>query len=185
MQKLFKIVLMTLLTMVPSAGPVSAQTLIEDFSMQPETRWRFFSDNVMGGKSTGQATILRENDQAFARMTGRVSTVNNGGFIQMRLDLPDAAPADATGVRLEVRGNNQQYFVHLRTGGTVLPWQYYQAAFDVTGRWTEVRIPFDRFAPSGALLRNVPRARSLTSIAVVAYGRDHEAEIDVRLLEFY
>jgi hypothetical protein len=26
-----------------------------------------------------------------------------------------------------VRGNNQRYFVHLPTGGTPLPWQYYQA----------------------------------------------------------
>ena len=28
-------------------------TTLEDFAMQPETRWRFFSDQVMGGVSTG------------------------------------------------------------------------------------------------------------------------------------
>ena len=27
--------------------------VIEDFMMQPETRWRFFTDQVMGGVSTG------------------------------------------------------------------------------------------------------------------------------------
>jgi hypothetical protein len=82
-------------------------------------------------------------------------------------------------VRLVLRGNDQRYFVHLRTGGTLLPWQYYQAGFEVTEAWTEVRLPFAAFAPSGALLRRMPRPASLTSVAVVAYGRDHEARIDV------
>ena len=49
---------------------------------------------------------------------------------RLGLDLPDAVPSDATGVRLVVRGNAERYFVHLRTTGTVLPWQYYQAGFD-------------------------------------------------------
>ena len=118
-------------------------------------------------------------------MTGNVSTENNGGFIQMRMDLPDGAPEDATGVRLIVRGNNQAYFVHLRTKGTVLPWQYYQAGFNVKKDWGEVHLPFDAFRRSGRLLRAVPLAESINSIAVVAYGRDHEAEIDVREVGFY
>ena len=166
---------------VPSAG----QTLIEDFSMPSAQRWRFFSDGVMGGVSTGQMAILQDNGTSFARMTGRVSTANNGGFIQMRLDLPAPPPEATAGVRLVVRGNSQRYFVHLRTTGTVLPWQYYQAPFEVTGDWREVRIPLERFTPSGRLLRRVPQARSLSSVAVVAFGRDHQAEIDVREIAFY
>lgn len=78
-------------------------------------------------------------------MTGSVSTENNGGFIQIRMDLPNGAPKDAKGVRLIVRGNDQEYFAHIRTGGTVLPWQYYQAGFLVNGEWREVRLPFDAF----------------------------------------
>ena len=31
----------------------------------------------------------------------------------------------------------------------------------------------------------IPRADSVKSIAVVAYGRDHEAEVDVREVGFY
>ncbi len=166
-------------------GVLGSQTLIEDFTMQPETRWRFFSDSVMGGISSGQVEMRQDRDTAYARMTGRVSTANNGGFIQMRLDLQDAPPPGTEGVRLVVRGNEQRYFVHLRTGGTVLPWQYYQAGFDVTGTWTEIRVPFAAFAPSGALLRRVPRADSLRSVAIVAFGRDHEAQIDLREIGFY
>ena len=168
-----------------SEEPVSGDVLIEDFMMQPETRWRFFTDQVMGGVSTGGVAFSQEDGQAFARMTGRVSTANRGGFIQMRLDLSAPPPEGTTGVRLVVRGNGQRYFVHLRTGGTLLPWQYYQAGFDVTESWNEVRLPFDAFAASGALLRSVPAAGNLTSVSVVAYGRDHDARIDVREVGFY
>ena len=50
--------------------------MIETFEVQPETRWRFFTDGVMGGVSSGQVTFLKEDGQAYARMTGRVSTEN-------------------------------------------------------------------------------------------------------------
>ena len=75
--------------------------------------------------------------------------------------------------------------MHLRSGGTVLPWQYYQAGFDAARGWTEIRLPFTAFKASGRLLRRVPRAQGLTSLGVVAYGRDHEARIDVREVGFY
>lgn len=164
--------------------PLSGDALIEDFTMQPENRWRFFTDQVMGGVSTGGVTFAQEDGTSFARMTGRVSTANRGGFIQMRLDLATPPPEGTTGVRLIVRGNDQRYFVHLRTDGTLLPWQYYQAGFDVTESWSEVRLPLDAFDASGGLLRNLPAPGSLTSVAVVAYGRDHDARIDVREVGF-
>jgi hypothetical protein len=166
-------------------GTVPGPALIEDFTMQPETRWRFFTDQVMGGVSTGGVVFANEDGTSFARMTGRVSTANRGGFIQMRLDLATSPLAGTTGVRLIVRGNDQRYFVHLRTGGTLLPWQYYQAGFNVTDTWSEVRLPLDTFKASGGLLRNVPDPSSLTSLAIVAYGRDHDAQIDVREVGFY
>jgi len=166
-------------------GSATGPTVIEDFTMQPETRWRFFTDQVMGGISTGRVTFAQESGLPFARMTGRVSTANRGGFIQMRLDLASPPPEGTTGVRLVLRGNDQRYFVHLRTGSTLLPWQYYQAGFAVTESWTEVRLPLDAFTASGALLRAVPKPGSLSSVAVVAYGRDHDARIDVREVGFY
>ena len=170
---------------VMAQTPLAKSAMIEDFKMEPETRWRFFTDQVMGGVSTGGVDFATEDGHAFARMAGRVSTANSGGFIQMRLDLANPPPEGTTGVRLMVRGNNQRYFVHLRTGGTLLPWQYYQAGFDVTESWTEVRLPLDAFKASGGLLRSVPARGSLTSVAVVAYGRDHDARIDVREVGFY
>ena len=75
--------------------------------------------------------------------------------------------------------------MHLRTSGTVLPWQYYQAGFEVTQEWSEVRLPFTDFKASGRLLRTVPRPESLKSVGIVAFGREHEAEIDVREVSYY
>lgn len=159
--------------------------MIDDFQAQPEARWRFFTDAVMGGNSSGALTFAQEEGRTHARMTGRVSTANNGGFIQMRMDLRDPPPADATGLRVVARGNGQRYFVHLRTTGTLLPWQYYQAGFDAASEWTEIRLPFAAFTASGALLRAIPRADSLKSVGIVAFGRDHDAEIAVREVGFY
>jgi hypothetical protein len=173
------------LTAVAAFSAGADETTTEETAMATDGEWRFFTDTVMGGVSTGRVTQMTEGGESFLRMTGTVSTANRGGFIQMRTDLSAPPPEGTTGVRLVVRGNGQRYFVHLRTNGTVLPWQYYQAGFDVTGDWTEVRLPFAAFRASGALLRTEPRAGSLTSLAVVAYGRDHEALIDVREAGFY
>lgn len=177
---------LAVLLVASRAPPASAEPIIiEDFTMQPETRWRFITDGVMGGVSSGQLVFMQDGGRPHARMTGRVSTANRGGFIQMRLDLPSPPPEGSTGVRLFVRGNDQRNYVHLRSAGTILPWQYYQAGFQVTRGWTEIFLPLDAFLASGVLLRSEVQPRSLTSVAVVAYGRDHEAEIDVREVGFY
>ncbi len=163
----------------------SGDVMTENFTMQPETRWRFFTDQVMGGVSTGGVAFAGQVGETFARMTGRVSTANQGGFIQMRLDLTSRPPEGTTGVRLIVRGNDQRYFVHLRTTAAMMPWQYYQAGFDVTDTWAELRLPFDAFTASGGLGRAGPRPGNLTSVAIVAFGRDHDALIEVREVGFY
>ena len=101
----------------------------------------------------------------------------------MKLSQP--LPEKAQGLRLVVRGNAQRYFVHLRTGGTFLPWQYYQVGFDVSKGWAEVLLPFKDFKASGAFLKNVPSPEDIQSIGIVAFGRDHMAEIDVRELSYF
>ncbi len=149
-----------------------------DYVSRPEGPWRYFSDQVMGGVSEGTA----EPAGGAIRLTGTVSTRNRGGFIQVRTPVETPLPAGARGVALEVRGNGERYFVHLRTRGTRLPWQYYQAGFATSRAWREVRLPFDAFRPSGKLLRATPRPGDVTSIGVVAYGRDHEALLELRRL---
>lgn len=175
-----------LAALLPAGPPAAAaEIVIEDFTMHPETRWRFFTDGVMGGVSTGQLVMVTGDGPPHARLTGQVSTANNGGFIQMRHDLAAPPPAGATGLRLIVRGNDQRYFAHLRNAATGMPWQYYQAPFEVTGTWTELRLPFAAFRASGRWMPASPDPGSLTSVGIVAYGRDHSAEIEVREVGFY
>ncbi len=137
--------------------------------------WRYFSDQVMGGVSEGQAEIT--NDAL--RLTGRVSTANNGGFIQARADTGPFSES-STGLRLQVRGDGQQYFIHLRTRATRLPWQYYQATFASTREWQEITLLWSDFTASGPLLPRLPAPESIRSVALVAYGRDHDANVSLR-----
>ena len=172
-------------TLLSPAFANSANPVFETFDSGAQKRWKFFADTVMGGVSSGEVTFKREGSHSFARMTGQVSTANNGGFIQFRRDFRGELPSGISGISLIVRGNSQRYFIHLRTRGTFLPWQYYQAGFETSYRWSEVFLPLDSFRPSGSFMRASPTAGSLRSIGVVAFGRDHEAQIDVSQINFY
>ncbi len=161
------------------------ERMIEDFNGRPAERWEFISDQVMGGVSTGQVTLRHENGQTVLHLTGSVSTANNGGFIQARLKLPARLPETAQGLELKIKGNGQTYYIHARTGGTILPWNFYQAPFDAAPEWATLRIPFQRFEAQGMLLRDALAPDAIKSVAVVAFGRDHVADISVARIGFY
>ena len=159
--------------------------MFENFESNPEQRWRYVSDRVMGGVSTGKVIYAQQEDIHYAHMTGTVSTLNNGGFIQLRANIARGSTAQVAGITLRVRGKPQKYFVHLRTRGTVLPWQYYQAAFEISEQWQTVRLPLDQFAPSGDWLSRAIKPASIRSIGVVAFGRDHTADIKIAEVGFF
>ena len=46
-------------------------------------QWNFITDQVMGGVSTGKFIVEKVDGVICYRMTGDVSTKNNGGFIQI------------------------------------------------------------------------------------------------------
>lgn len=175
---------LALIPIVTMAEPSNAKRIVLDsFMVDAPSRWEFIADGVMGGVSTGELTFPKIQGKTSLRLTGSVSTENRGGFIQARYYLQDPLPVSAKGIWLKVRGNNQRYFVHLRTNGTILPWQYYQAGFDVSGQWQLISLSWSDFKPSGGLsgsfLRANPLAETIESIAIVAFGRDHQAEIEV------
>lgn len=162
-----------------SAGAGTAEEMFETFDTNPSKRWAYFADTVMGGVSTGNATFERDASDSYVRLSGEVSTDNNGGFIQVRRTLTDRLADTTKGVRLKVRGNGGTYYIHLRTKGTRLPWQYYEAQFTTSPDWTDVQLPFSAFKPSGSFLKKTQRADTVTSVAIVAFGRDHTALIEV------
>ncbi|MFY0690844.1 MAG: CIA30 family protein [Paracoccaceae bacterium] len=156
-----------------------------DMTPAEDLEWRYVADTVMGGVSEGAARIEADGDTRYIRLKGTVSTENRGGFIQARTTLDTALAADAQGLRLKLRGNEERYFVHLRTGATLLPWQYYQAPFESSTGWQITDIPFTAFKPSGRLLPGRVKPDSIQSIGLVAYGRDHEADLSVAALGAY
>ena len=85
------------------------------------------------------------------RMRGDVSLDNNGGFVQIALDLAPAGGAvDASawrGIELDVFGNGEEYGVHLRTPDLTRPWQSYRQSFTAASKWQTIQLPFDCFAP--------------------------------------
>ena len=61
--------------------------------------WLLITDQVMGGVSAGKFNVEKVDGVICYRMTGNVSTKNNGGFIQIRAKLnPEINSKDYEGV---------------------------------------------------------------------------------------
>ena len=148
-------------------------------------KWSFFADTVMGGVSEGNAGFVNSDIGKVLRLNGSVSTANNGGFIQVRTDVVSGVAKGKTGVVLKVKGNGDQYFLHLRNSSTLLPWQYYQAGFQTSQNWREIRLPFENFKKSSSLMSAAINPDTIKSIGIVAFGKDYSADISVVDLDFY
>ena len=150
------------------------------------TQWRLITDGVMGGVSEGQLTFDTVEGKACLRMQGNVRLENNGGFVQIALDVDKDGKLDASaysGVLLEVYGNTERYNVHLRTGGMWLPWQSYRAGFDAPAEWQTVRLPFAEF--ERYKIGKELKPEKLKRIGVVAIGREFAADLCVARLGLY
>ena len=101
--------------------------------------WKFFSDQVMGGVSEGKTSIEKDEGNFFLRLEGTVSTKNNGGFIQVRKNIENMKDTNFKGIKIRSRGNDIEYFIHIRTRFTLLPWQYYQGNFNCfLSNWSSI-----------------------------------------------
>ncbi|WP_435138219.1 CIA30 family protein [Pseudopelagicola sp. nBUS_19] len=154
--------------------------------MRPLVNWEFVADAVMGGVSSGQIACGNIDGRSATRLTGLVSTKNNGGFIQMASDLKrDGSVLDArdwSGIEIEVYGNEETYDLRLRTDGLPRPWQSFRTSFFAPQSWTTLRVPFWQFEPHKT--DKVLDLARLRRIGVLAIGRVFQADIavsDVRL----
>lgn len=148
-------------------------------------QWVYLTDRVMGGISEGTVQFEDQGIDQVIRLSGEVSTANNGGFIQVRSPVLWEAAKGKTGIRLTVKGNGDQYFLHIRSTDTRLPWHYYQHSFQASGAWSEISLPFEDFEKSSSLLRATLGQSKIKTIGIVAYGKDYSADVSVKRLEFY
>jgi hypothetical protein len=148
--------------------------------------WEMISDEVMGGVSDGRLSHEDVQGCYALRLTGHVSTENNGGFLQMARDLGDADGLDAggyTGLQLDVCGNGERYNIHLRTKDVTRPWQSYRHSFTAPDTWATLKLPFAEF--TAHRLTSPLDLKSLRRIGIVAIGRAFYADIAVARLRLY
>ena len=146
-----------------------------------ENNWAYLADTVMGGVSKGGAEFAA----GALRLTGEVSTKNNGGFIQVRTRIDPRETTGKTGVKIKVKGNGDVYYLHIRNSSARLPWHYYTTNFLANEKWEEIMIPFDQFEKSATFMPKKLNPDTIKTIGLVAYGKDYEADVSIAILEFY
>jgi hypothetical protein len=182
-----KVLFIMLLILTPVAA-ANEEDLSFPFSSDSGKYWQYISDQTMGGVSSGQVTLEQDGDLSFARLTGNVSTRNNGGFIQLRSGVSFATSEKngkaLRGVRLNVRGNGETYNIFIRTNETRSYSDYYSASFKADTNWQVIDLPFEQFKRKRSL-NSTLYSKNIRTFAIVAYGRDFTADVSVSKLEFY
>ena len=164
---------------------MASEKKFETFDPESVRNWSFFSDGVMGGVSTGKASLKKSGQDSFVRIEGNVSTENNGGFIQIRHNLRKPLEDKIKGIRLKIKGNGENYYIFIRTKSTLLPWQFYNLEFPTSKKWSIVELQFKKFKRSSSFIRKTFKSSSIKSIGIVAYGRDHSAKVDISEIDFF
>ena len=149
-------------------------------------QWNFITDQVMGGVSTGKFIVDKVDGVKCYKMTGDVSTKNNGGFIQIRTKLnPEIKSKDYRGIYINVYGNEKSYNLHLRTGLTLAPWQYYSYTFFSSKKWIEIKAPFIEFKKSNFYQPKSILGQNIKSVGLVAGFNDFKSDICLGEIGFY
>ena len=149
--------------------------------------WRFVKDQVMGGKSDGSMILKESTSQNFDYISakGNVST-DGGGFLMFRKEIDADNLNDFSKIKFKARGNNEKYFIHIKTKGSIFPWVRYLSEFDVTEEWQDFEIEFNefiRYSNKNPKKRNL-NPKKIKLIGVEASGRDFEMDIDIASMSF-
>ncbi|MDC1053874.1 CIA30 family protein [Alphaproteobacteria bacterium] len=157
------------------------------FTEENARYWQYISDQTMGGVSDGQAILDKEGDMIFARLTGNVSTANNGGFIQIRtnfsfVDLINTNK-DLKGVLLNTKGNGETYHIFIRTSEDRSYRDFYSATFTTNDNWEIVDLPFSKFKHRYS--NRSLDGNDIRTFGIVAYGRNFYSDVSVSEISFY
>ena len=146
---LLTLFLMTVLMLSFNSKAVADENVLAyPFTADSGKYWQYVSDRVMGCVSDGKVNIEQDGEMYYARLTGNVSTANNGGFIQLRASVSFANSEkdgkNLKGVRLNVRGNSETYYIHIRTNESWSPSDYYATTFKADENWQMIDLPFNK-----------------------------------------
>ena len=154
---------------------------------------------VMGGVSIGKLLRANIGGRQCNVMTGKVSTYNGGGFIQMATELSkdpaqtltvDASEWD--GVELDVyyegEEEKENFNVHIRNPACERRFgSSYRATFEVhPGPWQTVRLPFSEFLGHGPGAEETAFETSkLRRLSIVSIGKPMEVYLGIGKVAFY
>jgi len=159
-----------------------------DKNRTPSSAWKLISDQVMGGRSQGEITRVLSDESAFDCLQGEVSLANNGGFIQMQMNLKNITGlsrpfADYDGIFIELKGKPHVYNLHFKSSQLWLPWQSFRKAVSVTEQWQRFFIPFSDFESHRTFSTFKPA--KATRFAIVAIGEAFAVKVCVRRFGVY
>ena len=145
--------------------------------------WRSINDGVMGGLSAGGMAQSEEG----LKFSGTLSLENNGGFSSVRRSVSQDF-SNATGVRIQVRGDGREYQFRIRQSASFdgVSWS---AAFSSSDEWQQIDIALDQFTPVFRG-RAVPQAGPVVPSGIQQIGflvADKTAgrfELEIRSIEF-
>lgn len=158
----------------------------DDARLQNGVGWRLFTDGVMGGVSKGDLTIDIVDNRRCLRLSGDVRLENNGGFVQIALDINEDQAINIEnykGFLLDIYGNEEEYNMHLRTGETRRPWQSYRATFRAVPSWQTIFLPFSQFEPYRIETPMDPA--DIRRIGIVAIGRAFAVNLCIGRVALY
>ena len=158
------------------------------FNQESGSYWQYISDRTMGGISDGEAFLEQDGEIYFARLKGSVSTKNNGGFIQIRSTFSFSSiqqdEKKIKGVKINVRGNGETYYIFIRTNMTQSYSDFYLASFRANSKWETIDLPFDKF--QHRFLNNTfLQDKEISTFALAAYGRDFISDVSISKIIFY
>ena len=178
--------LVIVLTVIPSIAFAKNEINIP-FTEENARYWQYISDQTMGGISDGQAILEKDGDMLFARLTGNVSTANNGGFIQIRTTFSFVnlinIDKNLLGVRLNTKGNGETYHIFIRTSEDRSYRDFYSATFTANDKWEIVDLPFTKFKHRYS--NKSLDGNDIRTFGIVAYGRDFFSDVSVSEISFY
>jgi len=158
---------------------------IFDFKHKKSTAgWNVVNDGVMGGLSHGEIAI---SDAGNGLFIGYVSTENNGGFSSVRHKFKTKQVSKYENVILKVRGDGKSYQFRIKENSAQR--HSYVTAFETSGKWETIKLPFTSFYPSfRGLDLDIPNfsGQEMEEIAILIGNKKNEAfslEIESIVLE--
>ena len=86
---------------------------------------------------------------------------------------------------MKVYGNDKNYNIHLRTGLTLAPWQYYSYTFVANRNWNKIKANFQKFKKSNFYQPKSILGQNIISIGLVAGFEDFKSDICLGEIFFY